>query len=84
MRLKTEPVTISLHGHGLECVGNYAPEPLVTGSFAADPVTGNDGNEYALFTIADPQNGEYPSHWAGTYRISISYLKAYRPSVFAD
>lgn len=82
MKLKTEPITIFLYGHGLECVGNINPEPLVKGSFEADPIIGNDGNEYAVFTIADPQNGEYPSLWAGTYRINLSRLKAYAPECF--
>lgn len=84
MSLKTGTVTIPLYGHGLENVGSVDAEPMVTGSFAADPVTGNDGKEYAVFTIADPQNGEYPSLWAGTYRISLSRLEAYAPEVFAD
>ena len=92
--MKTSTVTIPLFGHGLESVGNLAHNPVVTGAFAADTVTGNDGVEYAVFTVAE---GNYPSEWVGTYRISISRLKAglrcipdgsgdpeiYNPDIFA-
>ena len=96
--MKTSAVTIPLFGHGLESVGNLAHEPRVDGSFAADTVTGNDGAEYAVFTVTDPADGHYPSEWAGTYRISVSRLKAglraipdgaddpevYNPDIFAS
>ena len=92
--MKTNTVTIPLFGHGLESVGNLAHDPVVTGAFAADTVTGNDGVEYAVFTVAE---GNYPSEWVGTYRISVSRLKAglraipdgtgdpvvYNPDIFA-
>lgn len=73
--MKTTTVTISLFGHGLEDVGNLAHDPRVTGNFAADTVQGNDGKEYALFTVIDPDDGRYPSEWAGTYRINVERLK---------
>lgn len=83
MRFKTDPVTIPLYGHGLECVGSIAHEPDVTGTFAADPVTGNDGTLFGVFTVPDPANGaDYPSLWAGTYRLSASRLLANVPRVF--
>lgn len=74
--MKTTTVTIPLFGHALECVGSMKNEPRVTGSFSAETVTGNDGVEYAVFTVSDPETGSYPSEWAGTYRISVSRLKA--------
>lgn len=54
MTFKTSAVTIPLYGHGLECDGSIAHEPQVTGTFAADPVTGNDGTVFGVFTITDP------------------------------
>lgn len=79
--MKTSSVSIHLYGHGVETVGNIDHEPLVTGTFAAETVTGEDGKEYALFTVAD----EYPaapSSWAGTYRISVERLEACGADVF--
>ena len=84
MTFKTTPVTIPLYGHGLECSGNVAIEPQVSGAFAADPVTGNDGEVFGAFTVSDPEDKSFPSLWAGTYRISASRLKAEIPSVFAS
>lgn len=92
--MKTSTVSIPLFGHGLESAGNLAHEPVVTGNFAADIATGNDGIEYAVFTVAE---GNYPSEWVGVYRISVSRLKAglrcipdgpedpetYNPDIFA-
>lgn len=92
--MKTSTVSIPLFGHGLEDVGNLAHDPVVTGAFAADTVTGNDGVEYAVFTVAE---GNYPSEWVGVYRIAVSRLQAglrcipdgaddpvvYNPDVFA-
>ena len=84
MTFKTDSVNIPLYGHGLECVGNIVHEPHVTGTFAADPVTGEDGNVYGVFTVQDSADKSYPSLWAGTYRINASRLRAYAPSVFAE
>ena len=95
--MKTTTVTIPLLGHALENVGSMTNEPCVKGSFSADTVTGNDGTEYAVFTVTDPENGAYPSEWAGQYRISVDRLKTafrslpdgkddpevYSPDVFA-
>ena len=74
--MKTTTVTIPLYGHGLENIGTIYPEPEVTGAFSAETVIGNDGFEYAIFTVSDPANGAYPSEWAGQYRISVERLKS--------
>lgn len=84
MTFTTATVNIPLYGHGLEDVGNIAHEPHVVGSFAADPVTGNDGVKYGVFTITDSETGAYPSAWAGTYRINADRLKAEVPQVFTE
>lgn len=83
MKLKTTPVNIPLYGHGLECVGSISNEPHVTGTFAEDPVTGNDGASYGVFTVTDPADDSFPSSWAGVYRIRIDRLQAEAPNVFA-
>lgn len=80
MKFKTTPVYIPLYGYGLECVGNIALEPHVTGTFAADPITGTDGTLFGVFTVAD--DGSFPSHWSGTYRINVDRLKVCSPDVF--
>lgn len=85
MTFKTTSVIIPLYGHGLECSGNVTHEPNVPGTFAADPVTGNDGTVFGVFTVPDPTNGkDYPSQWAGTYRINADRLKAGAPYVFTE
>ena len=81
-KLKTDSVKIHLLNHGLMCCGNIAHNPEVIGTFDEDPVTGNDGNEYAVFTIADSEDGSHPSGWAGTYRVSVSALAAHCLPVF--
>ena len=82
MAMKTSSVTIPLYGHGLETVGSIDHEPTVTGTFAADTVTGEDGNEYAVFTVGDGYPAT-PSIWAGAYRISVDRLLAACEDVFA-
>ena len=84
MKFKTSPVTIPLYGHGLLCVGNISPEPKVTGTFAADPVTGSDGTIFGVFTVPDPEGGEYPSGWAGTYRVNAERLRVSGEDVFEE
>lgn len=84
MKFKTSPVTIHLYGHGLECVGSIANEPKVSGTFAADPVTGNDGNIFGVFTVPDPTGAEYPSLWAGTYRVNADRLRVSGEDVFEE
>ena len=74
--MKTSTVSLPLFGHGLESAGSLSADPVVSGAFAADTVTGNDGKEYAVFTVSDPADGSYPSEWAGSYRISVDRLTA--------
>lgn len=80
--MKTDAVTIPLYGHGLECSGTMAIEPIVTGTFDADTITGSDGKEYAIFTIPAPENKDFPDLWAGEYRIDVSRLASAKLPVF--
>lgn len=80
--MKTDPVTIHLYGHGLETVGSIDNEPMVTGTFAEDVVTGADGVKYAVFTVSDTFPAA-PSIWAGTYRINVDRLAAMGEDVFS-
>ena len=51
-------------------------QPRVTGTLAADTVEINDPvfgkEEYAVFTVNEPENSEYPPAWVGTYRLPMS------------
>lgn len=51
-------------------------QPSVTGKLAADTVEINDPvfgkEEYAVFTVNEPENSEYPPAWVGTYRLPMS------------
>lgn len=80
--MKTDSVSIHLYGHGLETVGSIDHEPVVSGTFAEETVTGEDGKEYGVFTVTDGYPA-YPSNWAGTYRISVERLAAQGDDVFA-
>jgi len=82
MKFKTTPVTVPLYGHSLTAAGMLANTPKVTGTFAADPVTGNDGEVFGVFTVPDSETKAYPSYWAGTYRINVDSLKGGCPEVF--
>lgn len=96
MKFITTPVNIPLYGHALWCTSTMAHEPHVTGTFAEDPVTGNDGKTYAVFTVSDPAADEtavtpdgepalpFPSSWAGVYRIDVTRIKANIPYVIAS
>ena len=79
-KFKTTKIETVLGGHGLATQGDILYEPHVVGIFDADPVMGNDGIEYGVFTIAD----EAPnlSGWAGTYRVPVSRMEAIDPAVF--
>ena len=50
--------------------------PRVTGTLAADTVEINDPvfgkEEYAVFTVSEPENSEFPPAWVGTYRLPMS------------
>lgn len=51
-------------------------QPRVTGKLAADTVEINDPvfgkEEYAVFTVNEPENSEFPPAWVGTYRLPMS------------
>ena len=80
--ISTDKVRIPVYGHGLESQGNIAHEPHAVGTFAADPVTGNDGKEYGVFTVAEGDNN--PSNWVGVYRIDLSKLEAVLPDMVTE
>ena len=78
---------IKLLGHRFD---GYEGGPSdVHGYFAADTVevSGELGGEkeYAVFTVDEPVNGEYPHAFVGTYRIGMSLLKQnYLALLFPD
>ena len=82
MTFKTDPVNIILLGHSIMCAGILRPNPHVTGTFAADPVTGSDGEKYGVFTVSD--DGTHPVSWCGVYYLAVSGMQAYCPHVFAE
>lgn len=57
------------------CFDKSLQEVELPGYFEADtiefydPLTRN--NEFAVFKVDEPKNGEYPFHWSGTYKIPI-------------
>lgn len=55
--------------------------PSVVGSLAADTVVVHDPvfgiREYAVFTVDEPQNGEFPPAWVGTYRLPMDVQSAW-------
>ena len=81
-KLNTTKMQIPLFGHGLNSAGLLTWEPNVLGVFEEDPVIGNDGREYAVFTVADEDKNQ--SQWAGVYRISVFRLAADIPRVFTS
>ena len=70
-----------MYGHCFDRSPTYIELP---GRFVAntieqyDPLTRE--REFALFTVDVPHNGEYPVHWAGTYRIPMGALESNRPT----
>lgn len=75
--------TIPLVGHRFD--GYMGGPCTVHGYFAADTVevSGEAGGEreYAVFTVDEPVNGEYPHAFVGTYRISMGNVKQSFPWV---
>ena len=75
--------TIPLVGHRFD--GYLGGHSTVHGYFAADTVevSGEAGGEreYAVFTVDEPVNGEYPHAFVGTYRIGMSNVKQAFPWV---
>ena len=57
--------------------------PTLPGHFLPDTVEHFDKltreREYAVFVVDDPQDIEYPFHWAGTYRIPMSAIRQTPP-----
>lgn len=79
--------TIKLLGHYFD---GYQGGPVtVHGYFAADTVevSGEFSNEkeYAVFTVDEPVNHEYPAAFVGTYRLAMSALRQnYKQMLFPD
>ena len=80
--ISTDKVRIPVWGHGLESQGNIAHEPHAVGTFAADPVTGNDGKEDGVFTVAEGDGN--PSNWVGVYRIYLAMIEAVLPGMVTE
>ena len=75
--------TIPLVGHRFDgYLGGYC---TVHGHFAADTVEVFDEatreHEFAVFTVDEPANNEYPHAFVGTYRISMGNVKQSFPWV---
>lgn len=78
--------SIVLLGHSFD---GFAVSPVVHGHFAADTVEVSGElsgeKEYAVFTVDEPQNHEYPAAFVGTYRISMNALRQnYKYLLFPD
>ncbi len=63
--------------------------PCVHGHFAADTVEASGElsgeKEYAVFTVDEPVNNEYPHAFVGSYRIPMSALRQnYKYLLFPD
>lgn len=71
---------LCLVGHSFD--RNMIP-PTLPGHFLPDTVEHFDPltheREFAVFVVDDPMNGEYPFHWAGTYKIQMGALKQNQP-----
>lgn len=65
-----------LSGHSFD---RSVTPPTLPGRFLSDTIEHFDKltyeREYAVFVVDDPQNGEYPYHWAGTYKIPMSAIR---------
>lgn len=64
-----------LFGHAfINFPENFSPR--LKGSLAADTIEINDPvfgkGEYAVFTVNEPENGEFPPAWVGTYRLPMA------------
>lgn len=79
--------TIKLLGHYFD--GFQGGPVEVHGHFAADTVevSGEYSNEkeYAVFTVDEPTNSEYPHAFVGTYRLAMSALRQnYKALLFPE
>ena len=72
---------LCLNGHGFD--RGMIP-PILPGHFQPDTIEHFDPltheREFAVFVVDDPMNGEYPFHWAGTYKIQMGVLQQSPPS----
>jgi hypothetical protein len=79
--------SIKLLGHRFD---GYEGGPSdVHGYFAADTVEVSGElsgeREYAVFTVDEPVNGEYPHAFVGTYRLAMSaLLQNYKQMLFPE
>lgn len=78
--------SIVLLGHSFD---SSPVSPVVHGYFAADTVEVSGElsgeKEFAVFTVDEPVNHEYPAAFVGTYRISMSALRQnYKNLLFPD
>ena len=79
--------TIKLLGHYFD---GYQGGPVeVHGHFAADTVEVSgefsQEKEYAVFTVDEPTNSEYPHAFVGTYRLAMSALRQnYKNMLFPE
>ena len=76
----TQRYNVCLFGHSFDCMQT---PPTLPGHFAADtvkaaPFPGRD-TEYAVFTVDEPINREYPPAWVGVYRLPVSWLERNPP-----
>lgn len=81
----THKIFLNIVFPGFTC-GNFVPGHFEadTVEFGEKPVTAVPSNyeEFAVFTVAEPVNGEYPHRFVGTYRIPIEELKMNHPELF--
>lgn len=79
--------SIKLLGHLFD--GYTGDHSTVHGHFAADTVEVSGElsgeREYAVFTVDEPVNGEYPHAFVGTYRLAMSaLLQNYKQMLFPE
>ena len=71
---------LCLVGH---CFDRNQSPPTLPGHFLPDTVEHFDKltreREFAVFIVDEPQNGEYPFHWAGTYKIQMGMIRQAPP-----
>ena len=72
---------LCLMGHSHD--KNMIP-PTLPGHFLPDTIEHFDPltreREFAVFVVDEPQQGEYPFHWAGTYIIQMGALQLSPPT----
>lgn len=75
-----------LWGHSFtDFPGSAGNSPTLPGVFEADTVEVDGGaGEYAVFSVIEPTEGEYPAAWVGTYRLPYSTVAANPPKYIKD